>query len=210
MSEKHEMMALVEDSPFPWWSWDVKQNRVAFSRHKVENLGYRYQDFLGCGYEAFTNLLHPEDHERTMDAMRKVLSGASELYRIDYRILAADGSYHWYMDRGVVVKRLADGSPGLIRGLVLDLGTNLRSGIHKDELLRLFRMAVTIHGAEGQTLQVCSSCGSVRAGNTWLPATGDLADFLAAEKTHSVCEGCLKALYPDFAGEILKELGRAG
>ncbi len=61
MEGKNDVMSLLEGSPFPWWSWDVGENRVSFSRHKVENLGYRYEGFPGCGYEAFTNLLHPED-----------------------------------------------------------------------------------------------------------------------------------------------------
>jgi hypothetical protein len=48
-------------------------------------LGYRYEDVLDCGYEAFTDLLLEEDYARTMDAMRDLLEGRAPLYQVDYR-----------------------------------------------------------------------------------------------------------------------------
>ena len=78
-------------SAFAWWEWDIPANRVTSNDKKVEMLGRRPEDFRNAGYQAFTDLLHPDDHERTMRAMRDYLEGRASLYQIDYRILRADG-----------------------------------------------------------------------------------------------------------------------
>ena len=93
------------ESPFPWWEWDVAGNVVKASPLKVEMLGYCFEDFRGKGYQAYTDLLHPDDFERTMQAMRDLLEGRAPIYLVDYRIHARDGSWRWYMDRGSVQTR---------------------------------------------------------------------------------------------------------
>jgi PAS domain-containing protein len=72
-------------------------------------------------------LVHSDDYERTMQAMRDHLSGRRPLYEIDYRIRTASGAYTWYMDRGIITLRDADGRPLQLRGIVLDLGADVHA-----------------------------------------------------------------------------------
>ena len=66
---------ILIDSPFPWWEWDVLNNTVDFNDKKALMLGYEPEMFSSGGYQAFTDLLHPDDYEKTMNAMRQLLEG---------------------------------------------------------------------------------------------------------------------------------------
>ena len=104
-----------------WWEMEYPSGRVEFNEHKVWMLGYTMEEFAGCDYRAFTDLVHPEDYAATMRAMGRVLEGETDIYEAEYRIRAKDGSYKWFYDRGGVTARDKDGAPTLIKGVVLDI-----------------------------------------------------------------------------------------
>jgi len=112
---------------FPWagnlgqWFWNYEENDVSFNDKKVRQLGYDPKSIGKIGFEFFTEKLHPEDYERTMDNMRAHLQGQSDAYEVEYRIQHKDGHYLWYYDRGTVTKRKEDGSPLIVQGIVFDV-----------------------------------------------------------------------------------------
>ncbi|MBN2599137.1 MAG: PAS domain-containing protein, partial [Candidatus Thermoplasmatota archaeon] len=69
-----------------WWEMDCKTGKVIFNENKVKVLGYDMQAFRNADYTMFTNLLHPDDFEPTMQAMRDLLDGKTKLYEVEYRI----------------------------------------------------------------------------------------------------------------------------
>lgn len=104
-----------------WWEWDVKNNLVTYNENKVKMLGYDRDEFPEpCPYTAFTDLLHPDDHEKAMNAMRRHLSGEAELYEVEYRIRTKSGDYRWFYDRGSVTRKDASGAPLKLKGIVFD------------------------------------------------------------------------------------------
>jgi PAS domain S-box-containing protein len=117
-----EINHFLVDSPYAWWEWDIIANKVTFNDLKATMLGYNPYDFRNSGYQVFTDLLHADDFEKTMQAMRDVLEGKTDLYQIDYRIKAKNGSYHWYLDRGLVIEREESEIIKKLRGIVIDLG----------------------------------------------------------------------------------------
>ena len=102
-----------------WWEMDRTTGRVTFERRKAEMLGYSPEKFKH--YTDFMVLVHPEDYERTMDAMRSHLDGSLDKYEVEYRIKTISGKYKWFYDVGSVTKRDPEGSPLIISGLVLDI-----------------------------------------------------------------------------------------
>lgn len=112
---------------FPWagnlgqWYWDYENNDVSFNEKKVKELGYDPKKLGKIGFEFFTEKLHPEDYERTMDNMRAHLKGDTEAYEVEYRIQHKDGYYLWFYDRGSVTKRTTDGKPMIVQGIVFDV-----------------------------------------------------------------------------------------
>jgi len=194
---------LLKDSQFPWWEWRISTNVVVVSPQKVEMLGYDYADFADAGYQAYTNLLHPEDFERAMNAMRDVLSGRSDLYQADYRIRAADGSYHWYMDRGIILEKQPNEKPELIRGIVLDLGQHIMTKKPKDVLMCLLRSAIG-NDVKSEVLTICANCHRIKSNGQWLEVSETLSEFIALPKSHTICPKCMVQLYPDLAKDVLR------
>ena len=73
---------------------DVKTGKVIFNENKVKLLGYSMKDFADVDYTAFTDIVHPDDYENTMQAMRDHLEGKKELYEVDYRIKTKKGKMY--------------------------------------------------------------------------------------------------------------------
>ncbi|WP_247643790.1 sensor domain-containing diguanylate cyclase [Acholeplasma laidlawii] len=73
------------------------------------------------GFEFFTSKLHPDDYDRVMDNMRQHLTGKTDAYEVEYRIMHREGYYLWYYDRGIVTKRDKDGKPLELEGIVFDI-----------------------------------------------------------------------------------------
>ena len=96
------------------WYWNVKTNSVVFNELKVTTLGYSVEDLpQTVNYQFFTDKLHPDDYQNTMNAMIFHLQGRASVYETEYRIQAKDKSWKWYYDRGKITQRDIDGNPEL-------------------------------------------------------------------------------------------------
>lgn len=199
-----QLIEALRSSPYAWWEWDCQTNIVTFNDLKASMLGYDPEALRGRGYLAFTALLHPVDYDATMAAMMRVLEGTTDLYQIDYRIRAADGSYHWFMDRGLALDRHA-GRPTVIRGLVIDLGQEAQITGSVEAVLEIARnsLATGPKGVES-SLVVCSSCQRVKQNRRqFVPLSPELHHLLGTQLSHGICPDCIRALYPEYADRIL-------
>lgn len=109
----------VDTVNLAWWSMDVPTGNVLFHKRKAEMLGYNPADFTH--YTHFTQILHPDDYEKSMQAMRDHIYNNAPTYECLYRIRKSDGSYTWFSDAGAIVKRTEDGKPLKIVGFVIDV-----------------------------------------------------------------------------------------
>ena len=102
-----------------WWEMDMSTGRVTFERRKAEMLGYSAEKFKH--YTDFMALIHPDDYDQTMNAMRSLLEGALDKYEVEYRIKAISGEYKWFHDIGLITKRDSEGRPLIVSGFVLNI-----------------------------------------------------------------------------------------
>jgi len=109
----------MEAANIAWWEMDVKTGEVRFNKKKTDMLGYDQEQFHH--YQDFTNLLHPDDYEKTMNAMSLHFNGEREKYDIQYRIKTSTGSYLWFHDYGQITERDREGKPLKVAGLVIDI-----------------------------------------------------------------------------------------
>ncbi len=104
------------------WYWSIKTNTVKFNPLKVTTLGYTNEEIPNVvPYQFFTNLLHKDDYENTMNAMRMHMQGKASVYETEYRIKTKSGSYKWYYDIGKITQRDLEGNPLIIAGIVFDI-----------------------------------------------------------------------------------------
>ena len=65
--------------------------------------GYDHSE-LPADFATLMGFVHPDDRERVERAMRAYLSGQTREYMVEGRALHKDGSYHWFLGRGVAVR----------------------------------------------------------------------------------------------------------
>lgn len=200
-----DIEALLEQSPFAWWEWDLELNLVTFNDLKATMLGYEPATLRGRGYEAFTELVHDDDLEATMEAMRAVLVGETALYQIDYRIRGADGVYHWFLDRGYVLDRSPGGRPRKLRGVVIDLGKEGEEVGGPEVIADIIRQSYYPTASGGESvLVVCSGCRRVKHHRQhYVTLRPELENLLAEKTSHGLCPDCFRTLYPEYAAKIL-------
>ncbi|MDD4200134.1 MAG: PAS domain-containing protein, partial [Eubacteriales bacterium] len=114
------------------WYWDIITNSVTFNPLKVKALGYTMEEIPEpIPYQFFTDKLHPEDYQNTMQTMLDHLHGKSNVYEVEYRIQTKDGEYKWFYDRGKITQYDNNGKPVFLAGIVFDITEK------KDTLLEL-------------------------------------------------------------------------
>lgn len=116
------------------WYWNVKTNHVTFNPLKITALGYDKSEIpANVEYQFFTDKLHPEDYQKTMDAMIEHLSGKSDVYEVEYRIKTKDGKYKWYYDRGKITQYDKEGKPLFLAGIVFDITEDKETQIELEQ-----------------------------------------------------------------------------
>lgn len=105
-SEREQIEGALEAADMAWWSLELPSGAMKFSANKTAMLGYEADDFIH--YLHFTELIHPDDHDDTMNAMRDHYTGKKPTYETVYRIKASDGRYVTFRDQGKIVERLKD------------------------------------------------------------------------------------------------------
>lgn len=95
------------------WDWNIKTGEMYTSPDQWELLDYRDDDGQA---NAPRSSIYPEDRERVLAVLNEHLTGATEEYRIEYRVREKDGTLSWFLDRGRVVERDANNMPVRMTG----------------------------------------------------------------------------------------------
>jgi two-component system sensor histidine kinase UhpB len=83
------------------WDWNLRTNEVYHSPRFRELLRYEANEFPDL-LESFNSHLHPDDFERTWNAIRAHLDTRSP-YDTEYRLRTRDGQYRWFRSRGQAI-----------------------------------------------------------------------------------------------------------
>ncbi|MCH8333546.1 PAS-domain containing protein [Candidatus Sumerlaeota bacterium] len=84
------------------WDWNIQTGEDYFSPRWHEMLGYEDGDLEPVA-ETFLDLLHPDDRDRSAEAVRAHLEEKSP-YDIEFRLRRKDGQYIWVRSRGQAVR----------------------------------------------------------------------------------------------------------
>jgi PAS domain S-box-containing protein len=117
--------AIVEWIPQMVWATDSHGSHFYYNRRWYEYTGLSEAESLGFG---FTNALHPDDRERTLESWQRAWS-LGESYEIEYRFRCHDGSYHWFIGRALPITD-ADGNIVEWVGTCTDIDEQKRAAEH--------------------------------------------------------------------------------
>ncbi|MFO7807259.1 MAG: PAS domain-containing protein [Candidatus Moraniibacteriota bacterium] len=113
--EKFDLAVL--EGKATWWQMELPSGDIFFGEAKPKILGRSSSNFKK--YQDFTELIHPIDYEKTMQAMRDHLEGKKDVYETVYRIEHKDGNYIKFYDCGKIVEKNQDKTS--VAGFVLKL-----------------------------------------------------------------------------------------
>lgn len=117
MSTEQRLSTALESGNMAWWEMELPSGIVRFNRKKTDMLGREASDFKH--YQDFMKIVHPEDYDSSMIAMRKHLKGEVDTYECQYRMQNIDGTYQWFQDVGKVIYR--DGENLKLAGIVQEI-----------------------------------------------------------------------------------------
>ena len=102
-----------------WWEYNVPDGRVKASPLKAKLAGF---DELGeeQDLDFWLQLIHPDDYEAAMTAMKEHIEGRVDVYDVRYRLKHRDGSYVHLVDKGRIVERNDNGAPLRVIGTVME------------------------------------------------------------------------------------------
>lgn len=127
------------------WDWDLETDEVYFSPRWKSMLGYREEE-IPAHFDAWRQLLHPDDADGVYQAIEEHLRGETPLYKVEHRLRHKDGTYRWILARGTAVRDEA----GRPRRMV---------GSHTDVTER--RRAEEIQAGQQQFLELLATGGTL-------------------------------------------------
>ncbi|MCS6814812.1 MAG: PAS domain-containing protein, partial [Cyanobacteria bacterium] len=101
------------------WVRNFATNEVFLSPHWKALRGFSPSELPDC-WETWVQSIHPQDRDRTLQALQAYLHHQAATFEQDYRICQPDGSYRWVLSRGQAMWNQA-GEPIQIIGLEIEI-----------------------------------------------------------------------------------------
>jgi PAS domain S-box-containing protein len=146
--ELNQSNALIESmlktSPDLIYVYDLVEKRNVYSNDGIKNvLGYTVQEIKEMGEQLLLQLMHPDDFQVYLKQIlpRYAKAKDKEVVEHEYRMKHKKGSWKWLLSKELIFRRLDDGSPNQIFGIVRDITKEKTS---KEEMISEKNLSDTI------------------------------------------------------------------
>ena len=120
-SEARWQMAL-ESSGDAIWDWNISTDETFYSRQWKEMLGYSDEE-LEMTTDVCLSLIHPDQIYQYNNRLKQYLSGTTESFESEQKMLCKDGSYKWILNRGKIISYDKKGKPHRMIGTITDISS---------------------------------------------------------------------------------------
>jgi len=107
------------------WDWDLATNEVRYSAEWKRQIGYQEHE-IGDDFEEWRSRVHPDDLKSTLEQIQRCIAEARQDYEVEFRFRHKDGSYHWILACGSVL-RGKDALPIRMLGTHVDITERKRA-----------------------------------------------------------------------------------
>ncbi|OFX44460.1 MAG: hypothetical protein A2X13_01510 [Bacteroidetes bacterium GWC2_33_15] len=114
------------------WDWNPQTKEVYFSKQWKNMLGYSDEDIQNT-YEEWEIRIHPDDKEKAISDLNKLLTGKIQHHINEHRLLCKDGSYKWVLDMGKVMEWDKNNNPTRVIGTHKDISERKKAEIELKE-----------------------------------------------------------------------------
>jgi PAS domain S-box-containing protein len=118
------------------WRWNRVTNEVTWSPELEAVYGFEPGTFPGT-FEAFVELIHPDDREHVLEAMQRVVTHGGEIEH-EHRVVLANGEVRWTEGRGHEIPG-TDGREWI--GIGVDITSRKEAETERARLLALEQLA---------------------------------------------------------------------
>ncbi len=102
------------------WDWNITEGSLYLSEGWQRLLGYEPGEITPSIQER-QQLIHPDERESVKQLIDDHLSGTTDRYRSEHRLLRKDGTWCWVHDSGKVTGRDRNGTPVRMTGTHVDI-----------------------------------------------------------------------------------------
>ena len=105
------------------WEWNISAGRVTWAPTLERIHGIPVGSFDGS-FEAYQSDMHPEDRERVLSSIQRVVAEREPEHHVQYRIIRPDGQVRWLEARGRLTLD-EGGRPSRLTGVCTDITDKL-------------------------------------------------------------------------------------
>jgi PAS domain S-box-containing protein len=99
LQESQQRLRMVlQDANIGLWNWDLKTDRVDYSKEWKSQLGYKEHE-IGDPLDEWLTRLHPDDYARTLAKHRQFIERPWPDFEVEFRLRHKDGSWRWILSR---------------------------------------------------------------------------------------------------------------
>ncbi len=121
LKENEERFRLTLDATSDgMWDKNLKTGEIHYGKNWASSLGYKKED-IKSGKITWQSLLHPEDKEKTLQAVQDHLDGKTTSYTCEFRLLNANKQWQWMLGKGKIVQYDEQGNPERFVGIQSDI-----------------------------------------------------------------------------------------
>jgi PAS domain S-box-containing protein len=102
------------------WDLDFRTLETVFSPTWYTMLGYEPDEFPSS-FDAWLNLIHPDDRDRVLAAAQRTTGPGLENYNVKLRLRTRLGDYRWIKSQGRIMERDAEGRGVRMLGTQVDI-----------------------------------------------------------------------------------------
>jgi PAS domain S-box-containing protein len=126
LAESEERLRIVQESSADGvWDWDIPSGKVHYSPDHRVLLGYE-SDGIEGHIDAWRNLVHPDDWDRTLATYLNCIENRSARFEVEFRARDSKGAYQWIQSRGNAVTRNPEGRALRIIGTHVNISARKR------------------------------------------------------------------------------------
>ena len=104
LQERNERYALaVQAGKVGVWDWDLDTNTIEMDANIKEMLGYSSEE-LGNHIDDWYQRIHPDDLDKLLTETQDCISGKSETFHLEHRMIAQDQTVGWFLVQGHLIK----------------------------------------------------------------------------------------------------------
>jgi len=119
--ERERLQNILRGTNAGTWEWNVQSGERLYNARYAEMLGLALDELTAMGPGAWQELIHPDDLERSRDALRRHFLGENAQYECEVRLRHRNGHWVWILDRGRVNSWTEAGEPLWMYGTHRDI-----------------------------------------------------------------------------------------